>query len=377
LIAFALVPSRYDLGPLPVSGAAADVASRNLRHWLDATGLAGEHAAVVKRAIAALPPAAALDRLGGRNVLLIFAESYGAITLADPEFRAALVPLRERFAARARAAGYHVHSDVINSPISGGGSWLAHATMLTGIRIDSQPLYDVMLASQARTLASYFRDAGYRTIAVMPRLQQPWPHGAFFGFDAVLDDAALAYRGPRFTWETTPDQFVLERVHAREIASRDRPLFLKYVLSSSHLPFDHVPPVVPDGRSIGDGAIFAALEARRFPPPGGQVFENRAGYLAAIGYVLEVLENYLVERLDDDALVIVIGDHQPPLTAAAASRNTAVPIHVFSRDPALVEPFRRAGFAPGLVPARVTTDIGMESFLPWLIESFATPAAGS
>lgn len=378
LVAFGLVPARYDLGRAPISGAVAEAVWRNAGYWLEASGLNGRYLSVIRQVLAARPAGAGLSGFHGRNVLLIFAESYGAITLSDPAYRDALGGLRARFEARARATGYSIYSDVINSPITGGGSWMAHATVLTGIRIDTQPLYDVMLASNAPAIGHYFREAGYRTVAAMPRLQQPWPHGAFFSFDAVLDDEALGYKGARFSWETTPDQFVLERVHEREISGARQPLFVQYVLSSSHLPFDHVPPLIADGRMIGDGRVYESLDSTKYPAPGGQVFENRAGYLAAIRYVLESLENYLVERLADDSLVIILGDHQPPLTFAAATRNKAVPIHVLSRDPKLLEPFRRAGYASGLVPGRTETNVGMESFLPWLFENFGrTPHPGS
>ena len=372
---FPLAPARYDLGAAPVSAAMADTAWRNVLNWLDAAGVSGRNLALIREALAARPERPSLAGFGGRDVLLIFAESYGAIALGDPSMRGALAPQLARFEARARAAGYHIYSDVLNSPITGGGSWMAHATLLTGIRVDSQPLYDVMLTTDARALGHFFRAAGYRTVAVMPRLQQPWPYGEFFSFDAVLDDAALGYQGPRFAWETTPDQFVLERVHALEVAPARQPLFMQYVLSSSHLPFDHVPPLIADGRRIGDGTIYFEHDGKRYPPPGGQVFDNRDGYLAAIAYVLGAIEDYLVERLRGDALIIIVGDHQPPLTAAASTRNKAVPIHVLSRDPRLVAPFREAGYADGLVPRRMSSDVGMESFIDWLFANFGQAAA--
>jgi hypothetical protein len=363
LLAYTLVPARYDLhGPLAFS--TAGVVVRNAKLALDASGVTGTDAAVIQSALAARPPGADLAGLRGRNVMLIFVESYGAITLTDPEFRAELAALRARWEERLPRAGYHLVSDLINSPITGGGSWLAHASMNFGVRVDSQPLFDVLLSSRARPLGAEFRAAGYRTVAAQPRMQQPWLLADFFGFDAVIDDAALAYRGRRFSWESIPDQFALEQVHARELANDDgRPRFVMHVLSSSHAPFDRVPALVEDNQALRDARVFESMPARSFPPPGGRIFDNRAGYVAALRYALEAVEHYLATRLRDDTLVIVLGDHQPPLSAAAASRNRAVPIHVLSRDPALVEPFRRMGFVAGAVPARTTTEHGMERFL--------------
>ena len=164
---------------------------------------------------------------------------------------------------------------------------------------------------------------------------------------------------------------LLEQVHARELAVQDgRPRFVMVVLSSTHAPFDRVPPVIQDGDGIGDGALYARLPVAEFPPPGGRVFDNRAGYLAAMRYSLEALQNFLTQRLTDDTLVIVLGDHQPPLSVAAVTRNKAVPIHVLSRDPALLTPFLAQGFVPGIEPARTTAARGMESFLGQFLAAF-------
>ncbi len=376
-LTYTVTPSRYDLGSFPVAGTVAGTAWRNAQYFWDAKGFSGRYLAQVQAAQAALPQSPDLNALKGRNVLLIFVESYGAITLTDPGLAEALNPVRARFGENLRAAGYHVYSSLLNSPITGGGSWLAHATMTTGVRIDGQPLYDVLLTTTAPTLGRFFRERGYRTVVAMPRIQQPWPEGAFFSFETVLNDAAFGYEGMRFSWESIPDQFVLEKVHAREIATAGKPLFIQYVLSTSHLPFDSAPPVIEDASNLGDGRIYDRLDFEEYPPP-AQVFDNQRGYVGTIRYVLDALGNYLVRRLEDDSLVIVVGDHQPPLTIAAASRNKAVPIHVLSRDPGLLDPFRQAGYGAGMTPPATTTDVGMESFLPWFLRSYSTrsePAA--
>ncbi len=371
IVAFALVPARYDLGATPLGFTTAATVAQNAGRALDAWGITGKNLMLIESALAARPRTTRLDGLKSRNVLLIFVESYGAITLTDPAFRAELAPSRRSWAENLPRAGYHVVSDVINSPITGGGSWMAHAAMNFGVHVDTQPLFDVLLTTSARAIGQDFRASGFRTVAVQPRMQQPWLQADFFGFDTVIDDTSLTYRGPRFSWETSPDQFVLEQIHARELAVGDgRPRFVMVVLSSTHAPFDRVPPLVEDGSRIGDGALYADLPVQVFPPPGGRVFDNRAGYIAAMRYSLDALEKFLTQRLTDDTLVIVLGDHQPPLNVAAATRNKAVPIHVLSRDPQLIAPFRAQGFVDGIEPARISTERGMESFLGQFIAAF-------
>jgi hypothetical protein len=72
----------------------------------------------------------------------------------------------------------------------------------------------------------------------------------------------------------------------------------------------------------------------------------RRGYQATITYDLQVITRYLESR-SDDALVIVLGDHQPPvITSADASFDT--PVHVLSRSKARLAEFARQGFIDGL-----------------------------
>jgi hypothetical protein len=60
---------------------------------------------------------------------------------------------------------------------------------------------------------------------------------------------------------------------------------------------------------------------------------------------------------------------------AAATRNRAVPVHVLSRDPALVAPFRRWGFVDGVMPEGTQTDLGMETFLARFLGAFGSPGS--
>ena len=47
----------------------------------------------------------------------------------------------------------------------------------------------------------------------------------------------------------------------------------------------------------------------------------------------------------------MMGDHQPPAITPEKT-NFDVPVHIFARDPILLEEFRERGFRNGLVPER-------------------------
>jgi len=335
---------------------------------LRAEGLRGEHRARIEAAQAALPATNGFPKLAGRSVVLVFVESYGAVTAREPAFAAALDPLRARLDARLEAAGFARATAMLRSPITGGGSWMAHGTLLAGVRLAAQDAYEVMLVSGARTLAHRFAAAGYRTLALMPRIDQPWPEGRLLGFQTLRIQPDLGYSGPRFAWESLPDQWVLDWFARADFAPA--PLFAKVVLASSHTPFERVPPLVDDWSKLADPRVYAALPAAEFPVRRGQVFEQDPGYLAAVAYSLEAAVRFAAERTDDDTLFIVMGDHQPPLTTARRGGDFAVPVHVFSRAADLVAPFRARGYADGLAVPPGGALAGMEDFLAGFLADF-------
>jgi len=125
---------------------------------------------------------------------------------------------------------------------------------------------------------------------------------------------------------------------------------------------------------IGDGAIYAGLPIARFPITWTNLADAAEAYDSSIAYDLQVIVDYVDRFVASDALVIVLGDHQPVADVTRFSGSSAVPIHVWSRNPAFIAPFRARGYTPGLRPARVAPPRGMETFLPDLLADFSTPS---
>ena len=146
------------------------------------------------------PLAPGTGALAGSDVLVVFMESYGSATYDRPEFQRALQPARQRLADAIRDTGRGVVSAFVTSPTFGGGSVLAHLSLLSGVEVRDQDHYALLMTQDRPTLVSVFRSAGYRTVAVMPGLRQSWPEGAFYGFDQIYGAAGLDYRGPGFGW---------------------------------------------------------------------------------------------------------------------------------------------------------------------------------
>lgn len=324
-------------------------------------------------ALAAPQPApGALPGLKRRDVYVVFFESYGTVALDDPRYAAAITPALEDFAATVTAAGWRLRSSRIVSPTFGGGSWLAHGTIDAGLKLDAL-LTRLIIDTPRATLPRYMAAAGYRSVEIMPGVKSPEPEHRFWGFDKSYNAADLGYAGPPFGWFAIPDQYTLRRVGEVEGGAERRPLFAQIVLVSSHTPFAPVPPYVEDW-SPGDlyRDVPQAQWERIYAPPDWAHLE--ALYPDSVVYDLKTLGAWLA-RLEGDALVVILGDHQPPGFISGEKQPWTVPIHVLSRDADLLRPFAALGYAEGPLPPRDGEVKGMESFLGDFLRGYAQPAA--
>lgn len=316
------------------------------------------------------PPHTDLAGLKQHDVYLVYIESYGATVFDTPEFRSALRGPLIEFEAMLRESGYTIASNRLVSPTFGGGSWLAHATLASGVRLDDPVLYSQLLGTGRKLLPGYFKDAGWRAIDIMPGIKSPSPEAGAWGFDREIYAAELGYHGPSFGWFVIPDQFTLDRATVlRSSLGFEPPVFTQIVLVSSHAPFSPVPPYLADWSDTGAFATVpvAAWEEVFRQPDMGALAPN---YLKSLKYDFAVLGDWLARQVPGNALVILLGDHQPPAVVGGELQQWTVPIHVMSRDPDLVAPFIAAGYVVGLIPTQAAPHSGMEKFLPWFLAAF-------
>ena len=300
-------------------------------------------------------PASDLARLAGADVLLIFLESYGAVAYDRPAFNAALAASRERLADAARRTQRGAVSAYLESPTFGGSSWLAHSSLLTGVEVREPQSYHRLLTRECDTLPDRFARQGYRTLGLMPGLRYAWPEGDFYGFQHILGESILDYRGPEFGWWRIPDQYAIARLDQLEISAAQRPpLFVFYPTISSHMPFRPTPPYQADWDRMLTQQPFepGSLEASVTRTPD---WTNLGpAYTDALNYAYTWLAGYLEKHADSDLVIIVLGDHQPPASVSGASAPWEVPVHVITQRTDILASLRSVGLQPGLEPGRPT-----------------------
>lgn len=313
-----------------------------------------------------------LDLLGNADVHLFIIESYGLTLYDTPRHAERFLPLAKAFDAAMARAGLKNYTSVMQSPTFGGASWLAFGTLESGVWLPDQLHYYYLLTSSVAPLATYFNRAGYRSVSVMPGTTLPWPEGDYFGYSRQYYAKDFDYRGPTYGWSPMPDQYVLQTIHAREVENRNKPLFIRYVLTSTHAPFHRQPRYIEDWDRIGDGNVYHQQDPVTFPNNWPDLTESTEAYLTAMTYEFRVLQNYLAASRDDEALWIILGDHQPNAHITGPLKDALVPVHVISRSERLLEPFYRAGYTPGIIPRMPPEPKRMDTFLIAFLSAFSS-----
>ncbi|RKE79178.1 sulfatase-like hydrolase/transferase [Rhizobium sp. AG855] len=312
--------------------------------------------------------------VAGKDVVLIFVESYGRSAVDDPRYAGVTRPRLQSVQAMLDAAGLQSASAWVRSPTVGGLSWLAHGTLLSGLWVDSQARYDRLIRSDQPSLNRLFAQAGWKTAAIMPAITMDWPDASYYGYSQILPAAGLGYRGKPFNWITMPDQYTLaafERLVRGPERESGKPFMAEIALISSHAPWTPVARMI-DWDAVGDGSVFNEQATSGDPP--SVVWSDpdrvRRQYIATIDYSLETLGSYMA-RFGKDTVFIVLGDHQPAAIVTGPNASRAVPLHVVSGDTDLIARFRAEGFSAGMLPAANAREWPMDAMRQVLIDRFS------
>ncbi len=312
------------------------------------------------------------DKLKGKDVLVVFVESYGRTVVDKADYAAKIKPLLAKGSADFAAQGLQARSAYLTSPTYGGISWLAHGTLMSGLWINSQLRYDRLVMSQRPVLNRLFQRAGWRTIAVQPAHTMPWPQGEYFGYDQIYAAQDLGYHGQPFNWITMPDQFTLSALQTleRKVGVR-KPLMAEIALISSHAPWTPLPQMV-DWQQLGDGQIFNQARVGDAPEVVWQNTERiREQYRKSIEYALSNIISYSLRYADDNLVLLVLGDHQPSPFVTEESASHEVLVHLISRDAKLMQAVAGWQWTEGLLPADNAPVWGMDKMREQFVSAFS------
>jgi phosphatidylglycerophosphate synthase len=301
-----------------------------------------------------IPVGRLLKGLRGKDVLLVFVESYGQIAVQGTDFSPGIDTVVDTGTQQLAADGFFSRSGWLASPNFGGGSWLADATLQTGAWVTSPGRYSQLISSKRLALSAAFRRAGWKTVADMPATRGSWPAGrSFYHYERIYQRHNLGYHGPQLGFSPMPDQFALKQLEKLQLAKPHRPpIFSEIFLSSSHEPWTHIPELIPWNR-LGDGSIFNRLPIDRVG-----LTDTQEGFAASIKYSLSALYSFVERYGSKKTVLIVLGDEQPSRVVTQANHD--VPITIVARDPKVIRRLSSWGWTNGMLPS-ATAPVWRES----------------
>ena len=313
-----------------------------------------------------------------RDIYVFVLEAYGYATYSRDFFADAFRPVRSRLREALAEKGYQVRTSFLRSPVAGGFSWLAEATLFTGQWIPTteafSELYEI---EELPSLTRMLYEGGYYTLTVRPgTVHDSWPEGwEMYRFEEsmIAHDGDFDFDGPMFSYVWITDQFAIWAGHNRiqELTApggeaEDRPVFAHFQLVSSHTPFNRIPPIIEDWEDLEGGDIYWEREDEI------QTFDNtwttgnewHEGYTAAVSHSLDVITKYVTDLLDTerDPIIVILGDHQAQRPIRENRAHLSVPIHVASRDPEILGLFAAAGYDSGMTSSLPPPHPDMSTF---------------
>jgi hypothetical protein len=385
VVALALVWVVAGIGGAQVSGlpVAAAPAASLVRSQVDEVRAELHDREVFERTLADDPYAATPGRellrgLRGKDVLLVFVESYGRVAVEGSWFAAMVDRTLTSSTADLASMGFSARSGWLRSPTFGGISWLAHSTLQTGLWINSQQRYDSVLSGDRFNLSQAFGRAGWRTVSDIPSDDGEWEQGRrFYGFEKMYNSRNVGYRGPRFSYARIPDQYTLKQFDERELRRPDRgPVMAEIDLVSSHTPWTPLPRIVPWHR-LTDGSVYDGMEAAHssfLDLLGGP--DQQRNYARSVRYSLRSLVSFVRHAHDKKLVMIVLGDHQPNTNVSGTGVSHDVPISLIAHDPAVLRHISGWGWNPGLQPLPVTPVLPMDDFRDRFLSAFGSRPSG-
>lgn len=301
------------------------------------------------------------------NIYLIFVESYGSVLYKRPDYLQQYTKLTSELDATLAENGLYVKSALSTAPTWGGGSWMSYTSAFMGLRIDEHPkyltLFDKYQTQSYPDLGRYFQDQGYqyyRLAALSTELKESsWQkYMNFHKADGWIRYGDLGYKGAGYGWgPAPPDQYSINKAHELITQKSDKPFLLFFITQNSHYPWIPHPTLVDDWHTLnqvqelGDSADPEAIDHET----------RRQNYFNAIEYQLRFMVDYMRKVNDEDAIFVLVGDHQPP-RVSRRDDGWETPMHIISRDKRFIDSLTEYGFKDGLFTNTLEPALRHEGF---------------
>ena len=300
------------------------------------------------------------------DVYWIFFESYGKAIAQDSLMRDRYQFFQDSLRREWDQIGWRSVSQYSNSPVKGGRSWLAFTSALAGFRLENHLIYKDLVEKfyDYPHVTRWFKEQGYTTTRVktMNKQEASTPRNLlladrFYGFDHWFQYDSIPYQGFKYdVFGGIPDQYGLNYAVETTRSRSDDPMFLFMITMSGHQPWFPPAPVLEDWHlldSIKEDPrhipLDSAAQANLYFFYEARLREGtRERYQNTVEYQFKMMDQFMRREADSNSIFVLIGDHQPPELGMSWHFNFSTPVHIVSRDTALLEEFRKIAFVDGL-----------------------------
>ena len=293
--------------------------------------------------------------LDNPNIYVLFIESYGSVVQLLKEESPMYNTLVDSLDDELKKEGWYIASDYSKPPVIGGRSWLAFTSAMTGIPVKNHIYYNELLTNHYDYphLIRFLKAHDYYTYRMKTMSNQKQSTNIsyaladrFYAFDEWIKFDDIPYRGFRYDrLGGIPDQFAMN-FFADSIRDSDKEPFLFFSINmSSHAPWHPAPPLVKDWQSLNT--------EKEAPSDYDQQKSQDESmlYYRSIEYVLKVMTEFVLKQIDNNSVVIFIGDHQPPgmtFLCDGIINEYAVPIHILCKNRSYNEYLLQNSFVPSM-----------------------------
>ena len=306
------------------------------------------------------------------DIHFVVIESYGAVLSQKEEYADFMGDVYADLQARLDDEGMLVRSGFTRSPAFGGRSWLADATLVAGVQIANQRMYDERIREGEKAyLLTEMKRKGYWSYYVAPgstRASEGWKNA--YPFDTYLLQDDFDYQGPNISFGTMSDQYMFYSFAANYL-KEDKKEFAFYLLVSSHTPFVRIPVYKEDWDFSQKGREYEDNYIKYFENNWLYGNELAEGYLEGIGYSLTTTIHYLTDILDGKNFMLIIGDHQPRKPVSGPDAGYPVLFHIIFSEESHISFPESWTLSSGLVPPALPSnhkDLPEMAAIPHLIE---------
>jgi len=305
------------------------------------------------------------------NIIFLVIESYGRIMYDNEQLYKDYKSYMTRLEKQLQEADFYSTSHLSLSPIVAGGSWVSYCNLMFGFNFVNQGTYMAMLNNeeihQYESLFQWLQNKGYQNyrlngMAGYENMEIPWEkYSRLYAVNEWIRYKDLAYKGPLYGFgPSPPDQYSINYAYNYIKNKKESPFSLFYITQNSHTPFLSPEGVVDDWKDLVDETHTANINSVFFQQP------KLKDYQQSIRYQMETVVDFVVKNCDEDDIIIVVGDHQPPeLPKEKTGLHT--PIHLIAKDKSFIKNFESYGFNEGLLVADTAQNIKHEGLYSMLM----------